>query len=145
MENYYKEIIKDFIKEEVESYFNTLEKTEEQSDIIQTLIDEYFSENELAFKEEEDIKQKYNLKENKTHVYRNRDKYESKENKCLARIWNCGMGGQCSNKAVIDGFCKKHCEPKTGPGKYDWWLGTIDKERPVRPINHKGKVHIWAN
>ena len=53
------------------------------------------------------------------------------------------MGGQCSRTGDYEGFCKYHFHPATGPGKYDWWLGTIDKPRPERPKNHKGKIHIW--
>lgn len=142
MDKYYKDIINELLKEEVESYFNLIETNTEQKEIIKSLIEEYFINEEIIFLNDKD---KYDLKENKTHIYRSRDKYLSKENKCLARIWNCGMGGQCSNKGINDGFCKKHSDPKTGPGKYDWWLGTIDQARPERPINHKGKIHYWLN
>ena len=142
MNDYYKRIIKELLEHEIQEYFNSIEKTEEESKIIEELIEDYFTNNDIIF---EEINEKYNLKENKTHIYRDRDKYISKDNKCSARIWNCGMGGQCSNKGINNGFCKKHSEPKTGPGNYEWWLGTVDKPRPERPINHKGKIHIWSN
>jgi len=142
MNEYYDNIIKSLIKEEVSNYFLNIKKGEEDCKIISKTIEEYFNTNEIVF---EEAKDKYNIKENKTHIYRDRIKYVSKENKCLARIWNCGMGGQCSNKGIEDDFCKKHSNPKTGPGKYEWWLGTIDRKRPERPINHKGKIHIWLN
>ena len=145
MNEYYSNIVKNLIKGEVKDFFNNIESTEKESSIIDTLIDEYFNENKIVFKEEENVKSEYGIKENKTHIYRDRNKYELKENKCLARVWNCGMGGQCSNKGIDDGFCKKHSLPKTGPGKYEWWLGTVDRDRLVRPVNHKGKVHIWLN
>ena len=141
MNPYYTMIIKETLKDEINDYFKNIEKTDEENTIIQTLIDEYFEHKEIIF---EDKNKKYELKESKTHIYRDRDKYISKDNMCLARIWNCGMGGQCSNKGVVDGFCRKHAEPKTGPGKHDWWLGTINNPRPERPINHKGKIHIWV-
>ena len=145
MNEYYSNIVKNLIKGEVKDFFNNIESTEKESSIIDTLIDEYFNENKIVFKEEENVKSEYGIKENKTHIYRDRNKYELKENKCLARVWNCGMGGQCSNKGIDDGFCKKHAYPKTGPGKYEWWLGTIDRDRLVRPVNHKGRIHIWLN
>lgn len=142
MNVYYKMIIKELLMQEVHEYFNSITKGEEESKIIKELIEEYFNKSDIVF---EEIKEKYKIKENQTHIYRERDKYMLKENKCLARIWNCGMGGQCSNKGINDGFCKKHSEPKTGPGKYEWWMGTVDKPRPERPINHKGKIHEWLN
>jgi hypothetical protein len=135
-------IIKELLMQEVHDYFNSITKGEEESKIIKRLIEEYFNKSDIVF---EKVQEKYKIKENQTHIYRERDKYMLKENKCLARIWNCGMGGQCSNKGINDGFCKKHSEPKTGPGKYEWWMGTVDKPRPERPINHKGKIHEWLN
>ena len=145
MNNYYKGIIEGLIKSEVKNYFDSLNPSDKDSVIINDLIEEYFSETSIEFIEEDQLKEKYKIKENKTHIYRDRNKYELKEKKCLARVWNCGMGGQCSNRGIDDGFCKKHSSPKTGPGKYEWWLGTVDKARPIRPVNHKGKVHIWLN
>jgi len=142
MNHYYKGIIKEFIVLEIENYFENIEKSEKEDFIIKQVIKEYFNNSEIIF---ENIKDKYGIKESKTHIYRDRCKYALKENRCLARIWNCGMGGQCSRRAIIDGFCKYHSEPKTGPGKYEWWLGTINSARPERPINHKGKIHVWRD
>ena len=78
-------------------------------------------------------------------IHRPWEKYESRGNMCLARVWNCGFGGQCSRKGDFNGFCKYHLNPKTGleAGGYEWWLGTVDQPRPERPINHTGKIHIW--
>ena len=80
-------------------------------------------------------------------IYRPREKYEYRENMCLARVWNCGFGGQCSRKGDFDGFCKSHHSPKNGleAGGYEWWMGTVDQPRPERPIHPNGKVHIWKD
>lgn len=145
MNEYYGFMIKNLIKGEVKDFFDNIESTDQEARKINDLIEEYFNENKIVFEEEQQVKEQYKIKENKTHIYRDRIKYASKENKCLARVWNCGMGGQCSNRGIDDGFCKKHSLPKTGPGKYEWWLGTVDRDRLVRPVNHKGKVHIWLN
>ncbi len=103
---------------------------------LKDMIDEYFQKNTIHMIAED---KKYK------EEYRPRDKYEKRDNMCLARVWNCGMGGQCSRRGEYDGFCKYHSEPKTGPGKYDWWMGTIDRDRPERPIHPNGKHHIWKN
>ena len=145
MNEYYDFMIKNLIKGEVKDFFDNIKSTEQDACKINDLIEEYFNENKIVFEEEQQVKEQYNIKGNKTHIYRDRIKYVSKENKCLARVWNCGMGGQCSNRGIDDGFCKKHSLPKTGAGKYEWWLGTVDRDRLVRPVNHKGKVHIWLN
>ena len=98
---------------------------------LNILIKEFLKEKELSF---EKIEEEKNIK------FINRDKFDHKNDKCLARIWNCGRGGQCSNKGVDEGFCKKHSKKK-----HDWWLGTINSPRPERPIHHNGKLHKWIN
>ena len=123
--------MKKLIEEDMEKYFKDFEGEKSE---LKNIINKFILTKELKFEEEK------NYKENKTHKYRDRIKYESKEGKCLARVWNCGMGGQCSFTGKYDGFCKKHSEKK-----YEWWLGTIDQPRPERPINHKDKIHIWLN
>lgn len=129
--NYYDGIMKKLIEEDMEKYFKDFEGEKSE---LKNIINKFLLTKELKFEEEK------NYKENKTHKYRDRIKYEGKEGKCLARVWNCGMGGQCSFTGKYDGFCKKHSEKK-----YGWWLGTIDQPRPERPINHKDKIHIWLN
>ena len=119
------------IEEDIEKYFKDFEGEKSE---LKNIINKFLLNKELKFEEEK------NYKENKTHKYRDRIKYEGKEGKCLARVWNCGMGGQCSFTGKYGGFCKKHSEKK-----YEWWLGTIDQPRPERPINHKDKIHIWLN
>ena len=131
MNSYYDGIMKKLIEEDMEKYFKDFEGEKSE---LKNIINKFILTKELKFEEEK------NYKENKTHKYRDRIKYESKEGKCLARVWNCGMGGQCSFTGKYDGFCKKHSEKK-----YEWWLGTIDQPRPERPINHKDKIHIWLN
>lgn len=131
MNSYYDGIMKKLIEEDMEKYFKDFEGEKSE---LKNIINKFLLNKELKFEEEK------NYKENKTHKYRDRIKYEGKEGKCLARVWNCGMGGQCSFTGKYDGFCKKHSEKK-----YEWWLGTIDQPRPERPINHKDKIHIWLN
>ena len=131
MNSYYHGIMKKLIEEYMEKYFKDIEGEKSE---LKNIINKFLLTKELKFEEEK------NYKENKTHKYRDRIKYESKEGKCIARVWNCGMGGQCSFTGKYDGFCKKHSEKK-----YEWWLGTIDQPRPERPINHKDKIHIWLN
>ena len=123
--------MKKLIEEDMEKYFKDFEGEKSE---LKNIINKFLLNKEIKFEEEK------NYKENKTHKYRDRIKYEGKEGKCLARVWNCGMGGQCSFTGKYDGFCKKHSEKK-----YEWWLGTIDQPRPERPINHKDKIHIWLN
>ena len=131
MNSYYDGIMKKLIEEDMEKYFKDFEGEKSE---LKNIINKFLLTKELKFEEEK------NYKENKTHKYRDRIKYEGKEGKCLARVWNCGMGGQCSFTGKYDGFCKKHSEKK-----YERWLGTIDQPRPERPINHKDKIHIWLN
>ena len=131
MNSYYDGIMKKLIEVDMEKYFKDFEGEKSE---LKNIINKFILTKELKFEEEK------NYKDNKTHKYRDRIKYESKEGKCLARVWNCGMGGQCSFTGKYDGFCKKHSEKK-----YEWWLGTIDQPRPERPINHKDKIHIWLN
>tara|TARA_Y100000817_G_C16810068_1_gene523844 strand:+ start:748 stop:1146 length:399 start_codon:yes stop_codon:yes gene_type:complete len=132
MNSYYEDIFKVIIKNDLNKYF---EEFKGEKDNLNELIDEFVSKKELSFEEPQK-----EYKENKTHKFRDRIKYENKEGKCLARVWNCGMGGQCSFTGKYNGFCKKHSEKG-----YDWWLGTIDCPRPERPVNHKDKVHIWLS
>lgn len=132
MTSYHGDIIKNLIKEDILEKFKDYSGEKEG---LETIIEGFLKEKEIIF---EKIEKKY--KENKTHKYRDRAKYEDKERRCLARVWNCGMGGQCSFTAKYNGFCKKHSEKR-----HEWWLGTIDLPRPERPVNHKGKIHIWLN
>jgi|TARA_B110000967_G_C18849377_1_gene543773 hypothetical protein len=131
MNSYHEDILKKILKTDINLYFKDYEGCKVG---LGELIDEFISHG-VNFEEEEK-----EYRENKTHKFRDRIKYESKENKCLSRVWNCGMGGQCSFTGKYNGFCKKHSEKG-----YDWWLGTIDTMRPERPVNHKDKVHIWLN
>ena len=142
MNDYYFQFFKEKLKKDVIHELNEnnlIQNIENINDIITDEVNEYFKTNEITFKEE------VNIKQSKTHVYRDRNQYKHRENMCKARVWNCGMGGQCSRKGIMDGFCKGHAEPKNGQGKEEWWLGTIDRPRPRDPINHNGKVHRWIN
>ena len=121
-----------------------------KNDIYETLSSQCLDERQLEnvindhfqnYKVTMDVERKFK------EIHRPREKYECRENMCLARVWNCGFGGQCSRKGDFDGFCKYHHSPKNGleAGGYEWWMGTVDQPRPERPINHKGKVHIWKD
>ena len=132
MNTYHEKIFKKLIESDLNTHFEEFKGSKEN---LKVLINEFLSKQEIHFEEPEHL-----YKENKTHKYRDRIKYENKEGKCLARVWNCGMGGQCSFTGKYDCFCKKHSLKG-----YDWWLGTIDRPRPERPINHKDKIHKWLN
>ena len=80
------------------------------------------------------------------------------KNRCKARIWNNGRGGQCRRKSCKNGFCNIHAKQHTvcvenkckrgemGLGacnnncKKGLWLGTINK--PLPRCNDKGDVVI---
>jgi len=80
-----------------------------------------------------------NISTNCNKKYTSRNIFKYKKNRCKARIWSNGYGGQCSCKNTYNGFCKTHFMK----GGDKWWLGTIDKQKPINPINRAGKVHIW--
>lgn len=144
MNDYYLNFILENLKKDIINSLNKDDQLQNINDINKKIMNEiniYFKLNNITF--EESINNK--IKQSKSHVYRDRIQYKHRENMCKARIWNCGMGGQCSRKGNIDGFCKGHAEPKNGLGKEEWWLGTIDKPRPREPINHTGKIHKWIN
>ena len=132
MNSYHEGIFKILIIKDLNKYFDDFKGDKGN---LEELIDNFIRNEKIDFKEPEIV-----YKENKTHKYRDRIKYDGKDGKCLARVWNCGMGGQCSFTGKYDGFCKKH----SSKGR-EWWLGTIDLPRPERPINHKDKIHKWLN
>ncbi len=146
MNDYYFQFILKKLKKDVIVTLNeneNIQNIENINDIITDEVNIYFRTNEITFKGEGEENEK--IKQSKTHLYRDRTQYKDRKNMCKARVWNCGMGGQCSRKGIMDGFCKGHAEPKNGPGKEEWWLGTIDKPRPRNPVNHTGKIHIWID
>ena len=79
MNEYYDFMIKNLIKGEVKDFFDNIKSTEQDSCKINDLIEEYFNENKIVFEEEQQVKEQYNIKGNKTHIYRDRIKYASKE------------------------------------------------------------------
>lgn len=133
MDTYYKEIFKSLIKDDILKYFDTFEGEKEG---LEKILKEFFSKNELEFKEIEN--EKPTITVNKK--CKDREKYACKESRCKARIWDYGRGGQCGFTGKFDGFCKKHYEKRD-----NWWLGTIDNPRPERPIHENGKIHYWLN
>lgn len=133
---YYDNIILNKLKEDVLCVL--IKNTNFSKIVIEDIVHKYFENNKINFIEPVE---KYGVKECKTHIYRDRKNYKEDKNRCIARVWNEGMGGQCACKAKYDKFCKRHKDK----GGYDWCFGTIDLPRPVNPRNHKGKVHIWLN
>jgi len=135
--NYYDQLLIKKLKEDV---YTTLQNTNEfkgKEDILNEVINEYFKNNVIEFI---DTKKKYDIKESKTHVYRDRKNYSTpSELRCIARVWNCGMGGQCSCKKKYGDFCKRHYDK----GGDKWILGTINLPRPERPVDNNGKILTW--
>jgi len=66
------------------------------------------------------------------------------ENRCQARVWAKGFGGQCS-KSFVDGgcFCKTHQADVDENGS--WWLCKVTEPRPENPVlpTHPDRVHKW--
>ena len=126
----------DFIMKKLENDIKNelISKNQDKEEIILRETIDYFQKNEIVFEE--------NTSSSGTHQRRNRDAYKGKKNKCKARIWNEGHGGQCScsGKKEYDNYCKTHFNKGS-----NWWLGTIDEPRPERPINSHGKVHYWLS
>ena len=126
-------------------YYLQFIKTKLKKDILQEInIDE--KNNPLFLKELDTLIQNVEFNEkiqttSKTHMIRDRTMYKDRSNLCKARVWNEGYGGQCSQKASCNGFCKTHFKK----GGEEWWLGTIEGPRPERPVNEKNKVHQWLN
>ena len=140
MNEYYNNLLNNLLKEDIIQFFDKIKKDEDNNIIIQSVIDDYVKNNKLVFKEDIEL---YNIRETKSggHIYRDRVKYINKDNRCIARVWNMGMGGQCSFTGNYECFCKKHYNK----GGNDWFLGTINQDRPERPMNNKGKFLKWVN
>lgn len=63
------------------------------------------------------------------------------EDKCQARVWEGGYGGQCTRKHREDGcLCTLHAREQAAGG---WWLGLVCTPRPSNPIHPNGTVHKW--
>ena len=123
-------------------YFNFF-KEKLKKDVIHELINQGIDENivhrEVNLYFENEIQFDEIQQTSDTHQIRPRCVYQDKENRCKARVWNEGEGGQCSNTGIQNGFCKTHSKR----GGNQWFLGTVDKPRPERPIHPDGKVHYW--
>jgi hypothetical protein len=131
MSDYYDQFIIEKLKKDIHEHFKNMSCKDITLDI-----DDYFKTYELNL---ETIHEKYDIKEYSNNIYRDRDLYKHRTNCCIARVWNCGMGGQCSRQGIYNGYCKIHSEK----GGENWWLGNIHERRPHNPINHNGKVHEW--
>ena len=135
MEDYYKNLLVNKLKKDVTDEILGIELDCEEV-LIKDVINDYFKNNKVDFK---DDKERYGIKESKTHKYRPRTNVIN-NCKCMARVWNEGMGGQCSRNKHKDygDFCKRHYNL----GGYEWNFGTVDKPKE-RQVIHNGKVHIW--
>ena len=119
------------------------------NDILNELINEYDNYKHISkekYKEfcKERIKiyiEQIKLENNINKKFISRDIFKNKKDRCKARIWSNGYGGQCSCKNILNGFCKTHFTK----GGENWWIGTIDKPRPKNPVDHTGKIHTWLN
>jgi len=133
MNEYYSSFLKQKLKNDIEHSICLLNPS--QQSIIMDELNEIFK-SEIVFHEKE-------RNTHGTHQVRDRNAYKNKKERCIARVWNEGNGGQCSciGKKEYNNFCKTHFNK----GGNEWWLGTIDKPRPERPVNSKGKLHYWKD
>ena len=85
----------------------------------------------------------------KTSEERTRESYDSE--RCDARVWLNGFGGQCTHKKDEEScMCKHHAEDgKWGTDLRDedgnWWLGLVTGSRPENPVRPggSGKSKAW--
>ena len=85
----------------------------------------------------------------KTSEERAREGYDP--DRCDARVWLNGFGGQCTHKKDEDScMCQHHSsEGKWGSGLCDedgnWWLGLVTGSRPENPVRPggSGKPKTW--
>ena len=85
----------------------------------------------------------------KTSEERAREGYDP--DRCDARVWLNGFGGQCTHKKDEDSCtCQHHSsEGKWGSGLCDedgnWWLGLVTGSRPENPVRPggSGKPKAW--
>ena len=106
-------------------------------EIITNEIDSYFNTNEIIFE---------NIVTSTDTKYINRDNFLHIQDRCQARVWNQGHGGQCGNTyhGGRNCLCKKHYAMLTRDEGL--WLGYIDEKRPIDPIHPINKrVHKWKS
>ena len=85
----------------------------------------------------------------KTSEERAREGYDA--DRCDARVWLNGFGGQCTHKKDENScMCQHHSpEGKWGSGLCDedgnWWLGLVTGSRPENPVRPggSGKSKAW--
>jgi len=66
-----------------------------------------------------------------------RNKFKNKNDRCMARIWLNGYGGQCSHKKSNNDLCNKHIDMLE---EYDSLLfNRVDEDKPT---NDKLKGHV---
>lgn len=133
MNEYYSNFLKQKLKKDIEHSICLLNPS--QHSLIISELNEIFK-SDIVFHEKE-------RNTHGTHKVRERTAYKNKKERCIARVWNEGNGGQCScvGKKEYNSFCKTHFNK----GGNDWWLGSIDNPRPERPVNVKGKLHYWKD
>lgn len=60
------------------------------------------------------------------------------ENRCVARIWNHGEGGQCTRPKKYGDFCHQHQMPDKRPH------GIMSEESPIKPKTRKTQIYKAA-
>ena len=137
-EKYYYELIITKLKNDI-----TIDLVKELQDkysieSITNEINSYFDNNEITFENHIETKD--------TKYYINRENFLHIQDRCQARVWNRGYGGQCG-RTYHGGrhcLCKKHETMLTRDKEL--WLGYIDDKRPVDPIHPINKrIHKWKS
>ena len=104
MNKYYHEFVKQRLKKDI---MNELIKEGFPRIIVVKELNLYFK-NEIQFNE---VKRSMG-----THQIRDRGAYKDRKDRCKARVWNEGEGGQCSCSGRYDGFCMTHLKREENNG-----------------------------
>lgn len=82
----------------------------------------------------------FNIKYIEYDKYISRNISKKKKNKCIARLWNSSLGGQCSHKIHKNNLCKTHLNMIDKYGLLRF--GVIDDVRPNKDLIN-GNNLIW--
>ena len=88
----------------------------------------------------QDFQELFHVKNKENTIYEKSNKqYDTL--KCDIRVWNQGLGAQCScQKLENENMCQMHLtKTKNEP----WWLGLITEEKPIEPKHPKTGIHTW--
>ena len=88
----------------------------------------------------QDFQELFHVTNKETIIYEKNNKQYDKL-KCDIRVWNQGLGAQCScQKLENENMCQMHLtKTKNEP----WWLGLITEEKPIEPKHPKTGIHTW--